>query len=599
MIAHPVSQPAGRRLLLTVMILGLAALLFGATLLVLEHQAGASSHREAPLISKDPYADNTDTYVWIPKGHTDRVVLAALYIPFESPEGGPNYFEWDDNVYYDIHVDNNGDAVPDITYTLQSQTEVANPNTFLYNTGPITSLDDPDWNRHQYITVWEKIGAGAPVKIVDHKLTTPVNIGSKSTPDFPDLTAHATYSWTDPNNSDVVKAFAGQRDDPFWVDLQVFDLLTLRGQNPPIGYTKGNNIPIDSLAGYNAHAFVIEAPISRLKNTDPVLGVWATARRASLSVLAADAPAVDPVQVSRLGMPLVNEAVLPIALKDAFNSIVPHTDLDLYTGAGGPAIQALLQKSVEDPELGTLLCGLYGVPLPADGNADCHTPVTVGTPRSGRGDIFDIFLTGMVLAKPFTIHTANGDVQLPAGFNVNRPAGARPAEMIRISTAISGTLCAPTPQRLGVLAGDACGFPNGRRPTDDVIDIELLAVAGAAYQALDGRDATFSFNPALASVLDDGLNGNDTTFFDHFPYLYTPHSGQERLHQNPFAPVYMPFVAKSHNVAQSLQDTVAQHPAGGMLMAFGVGLLLGAPILWRLRRRMEAPMLDSHPHDED
>ena len=598
MIAHPVSQPARKRLLLTVMILGLAALLFGATLLVLNHQAGASSHREAPLISKDAFADNTDTYVWIPQGQTDRMVMAALYIPFESPEGGPNYFEWDDKVYYEIYVDNDGDAEPDITYTLQSHTVVTNPNTFLYNTGPITSLNDADWNRRQYVTVWEKVGAGTPVKIVDDQPTTPVNIGSKSTPDFPALTASPTYSWTDPNNSDEVEVFAGQRDDAFWVDLQVFDLLTLRGQNPPVGYGQGNNIPIDSLSGFNVHALVIEAPISRLKDSDPVLGVWATARRAGLPVLDTEAPAADPVQVSRLGMPLVNEVVLPLALKDAFNGITPHTDLTLYTGGGGPTIQALFQKSVEDPEVGTLLCALYGVPLPGDGDADCHTAVTVGTPRSGRGDIFDIFLTGMVLANPFTIHTANGDVQLPAGFNVNRPAGVRPAEMIRISTGISGTLCAPTPQRLGVLAGDACGFPNGRRLTDDVVDIELLAVAGAAYGALDGREA-FNFNPDLIGVLDDGLDGNDAAFFDHFPYLATPHSGQEHLHQNPLAPVYMPYVAKSHDVAQALQETLAQHPAGGMLMAFGAGLLFGAPILWRLRRRMEAPMTDSHRHDED
>ena len=118
-----------------------------AAILLASLQTGASSHREAPLISKDPYADNTDTYVWVPSGQTKNIVLAASWIPFEGPEGGPNYFEWDDRVLYDIHVDHDGDAVADVTYTLSSRTEVRNPDTFLYNTGPITTLNDADWNR--------------------------------------------------------------------------------------------------------------------------------------------------------------------------------------------------------------------------------------------------------------------------------------------------------------------------------------------------------------------------------------------------------------------------------------------------------------------
>jgi hypothetical protein len=240
----------------------------------------------------------------------------------------------------------------------------------------------------------------------------------------------------------------------------------------------------------------------------------------------------DPVQVSRLGMPLTNEVVLPLALKDAFNGIDPTVDLALYTGAAGPGVQELLQNSVEDPEVGNLLCALYGVPLPGDSDSNCSTEFTVGTPRSGRGDIFDIFLTGMVLANPFTINTASGPVTLPAGFNVNRPAGVRPADMLRINTAISGDLCAPTPSRLGVLAGDACGFPNGRRLTDDIVEIELLAVAGAAYQALDGRDAGFTFNPALIGVLTDGVDKNDRRFEREFPYMANAQSGQTHFHEN-------------------------------------------------------------------
>jgi hypothetical protein len=491
----------------------------------------ASSHREAPLISKDAFADNTDTYVFIPAGQTDNIVLAASWIPFEGPEGGPNYWEWSDDVLYDIYVDNDGDAVADVTYTLSSNTEVPNPNTFLYNTGPITSLDDPDWNRPQRITVTEKWADGPTLTLVDNQLTAPVNIGDKSTPNYSNLAAAAIYSFTD--GGDEILVFGGQTDDAFYVDLQVFDLLTLRGQPPPIGYAGNANTPVDSVSGFNAHSLVIEVPISRLVESDPVLGVWATSRRPSMTVLSPgdSTSSGDPVQVSRLGMPLVNEVVIPLALKDAFNGLEPQDDLSVYLSV------PLLQQSVEDPEVGTLLCALYGVPLPEDANDDCHTEFS--SPGSGRGDIFEIFLTGMVLANPFTINTASGPVTLPAGFNVNQPATVQPAEMIRINTTISGELCAPSPSRLGVLGGDACGFPNGRRLTDDVVEIELLAVAGAAYQALEGNDPSFTFDSKLIGKLTDGIDQNDLAFSSAFPYLATAQSGQRHVHQNPSFKVFL------------------------------------------------------------
>ncbi len=232
-------------------------------------------------------------------------------------------------------------------------------------------------------------------------------------------------------------------------------------------------------------------------------------------------------------MPLVNEVVIPMGLKDVFNTLSPNQDLGAYS---------LLQKSVENPEIGTLLCALYNVPLPGDANKDCSTEFTPGTPRTGRGDIFDVFLTGMKLAKPFTISTKNGPVTLPAGANVNQPANVVPAEMIRINTDIKGDLCSPTPSRLGVLGGDACGFPNGRRLTDDVVEIELLAVAGAAYGVLDGRDTSFSFNPALIGVLTDGVDHNDVSFRGTFPYVARAQSGQGHWHTNPFYNVLLPWI---------------------------------------------------------
>ena len=424
---------------------------------------------------------------------------------------------------------------------------------------------------------------GTVTNLVANKRTSPVNIGSKSTPDYNTLESAAIFDAAGGN----IKVFAGQTDDPFWVDLQVFDLLTLRGQAAPVGYTNGNNIPIDSLSGFNVHSMVIELPIARIKKSDAVFGVWAGTRRPTSRVLLGPAGlggqtnTGDYVQVSRLGMPLVNEVVIPLALKDAFNSITPHSDLDIYTDALGPDVGALLQKSVEDPEVGRLLCGLYGVPLPGDSDHNCSTEVDVNTPRSGRGDIFDIYLTGMKLANPFTITTASGPMELPAGFTVTRPSGVRPAEMLRINTDIKGSLCDPTPSRLGILGGDACGFPNGRRLTDDVVDISLLAVSGAAYEVLDDRDASFHFNPALIGILDDGLNGNDVPFRNTFPYLAQAQSGQDHIHQNPFLRLILPFLNKAAIIVGDL-------PGGRPMAASAASLAFAAmlaPAVVLMRRR--------------
>lgn len=485
--------------------------------------AMASSHREAPAISKDPFADNTDTYVFLSPTDSSKLVLVASWIPFESPEGGPNYFEWDDGAEYKIHIDNDGDGESEWTYTLTSRVNQQNDETFLYNKSTI-GTDGTNWNRRQHITVTETSGMGNQT-IVNDMLTSPVNIGSKSTPNYPQYMSAATYTST--LGGDEIKVFAGQTDDPFFVDLQVFDLLTLRGQAAPIGYTNGNNVPVDSLKGYNTHTLVIELPVSRVlhpTNNDPVLGVWATTSRNSM-------------QVSRLGMPLVNEVVIPFKYKDRFNTIDPTVDASVYIA------DPVFQKAVDDPELGNLLCRLYGVPLPSDADSNCETDFTEGGLRTGRGDIFDIYLQGMVLANDFTINTANGPKVLNAGDNINRPDSdpategqqVVPSEMIRINTNIKDDQCAPTPHPLGILGGDACGFPNGRRLADDVTDISLLAVGGAAYQALDGRDANFEFGSSLLNVLRDNVNSNDFAFSNTFPYVAAPSSGQERQHSNAIA----------------------------------------------------------------
>ncbi|RME52553.1 MAG: DUF4331 domain-containing protein [Caldilineae bacterium] len=588
---HPKSFTLRRFVPLTGLLLA-SLLLLVAVLLAVGQNAGASSHREAPLISKDPFADNTDTYVFVSPNDPNRLVLVASWIPFEGPEGGPNYYEWDDRVYYDIYLDMNGDATADVTYTLSSKVVVNNPNTFLYNTGPIDSLTDGDWNRTQVYTVTEYFTPGMQpaansrrvdahiTDIVANKPVAPSHIGTKSTPDYSALEQASITHYTDPDNGDKIDVFAGQTDDPFFVDLQVFDLLTLRGQNPPIGYSKENNIPVDSLSGFNVHSLVIEVPISRVtRNGDPVVGVWSGSRRQGMNIAKANA-AADYVQVSRLGMPLVNEVVLPMGLKDTFNSIPPSADLTVYN---------LLQKSVEDPEVGNLLCGLYGVKLPGDTDNDCKTEFTPGSPRTGRGDIFDIFLTGMVLENPFTITKKDGSkMELPKGFNINRPnnpnitspvPGVTPAEMIRINTGISGELCAPTPSRLGILGGDACGFPNGRRLTDDTVEIALLAVAGAAYPVLDARDANFSFDAGLIGVLTDGIDANDKPFRNTFPYVAQAQSGQSHLHTNPILGVFLPLLQKAMNSVQNAGVATSASVPAALL------LLVTLPALWWAGRR--------------
>jgi hypothetical protein len=526
---------------------------------------GASSHREAPLISSDPDADGTDFYMFVSPDRQDTVTLIANYIPFEAPEGAPNFNQFSPNVLYEINIDTVGDAKAHVKYQFEftnlPRQDSASP-TFLYNNGPITSLNDPNWQQRQTYKVTEVVtyGSVTTTTLKSGILTPPSNIGSKSTPNYTALVNEALASGLIGTGANQIKVFAGQRDDPFWVDLgSIFDLLSLRGQAAPVGYSTGPTVGIDNLTGFNVHTLAIQVPISRILNGAPagetVIGGWTTASRRSTRVYADIATVIGGgatgqdvasgpyVQVSRLGMPLVNEAVLPVALKDAFNSLPPTLDAPIYTAPSGPLapIGDLLQTSVENPELGRLLCGLYNVPMPkapTSGPQKCNTPVNLNTPGSGRIDIFKIFLTGMTLTKPFTIQTAAGPATLPAGTVVNQPtkgtngsgAGIVPAEMLRLNTALKGNTCSPTPSRLGILGGDACGFPNGRRLSDDVVEIELLAVAGAAYSVL--APDSFTFNPALIGVLTDGSDGNDAPFLASFPYAATPHQGQEHVHTN-------------------------------------------------------------------
>ncbi len=531
---RPCTQPSPRRRLPA--LLGLALAMLCGFILGPTAAVEASSHREAPLIALDPFADTTDVYAFISPDRPDAVNLVGNWIPFEHADGGPNYYRFADDVRYEIHVDSNGDAQSDTTYRFEFETNTGNPATFLYNTGPVTSLDDENLNIRQTYRVTEVrrdaegmltetvIGEGIPVP--------PPNIGSKSTPDYPALADAAVRAISTPAGDMMV--FAGPRDDPFFVDLgSIFDLLSLRPQPDPIGYDRPSP-GLDALAGYNVHSIALQVPIDHLLTTEEtVIGVWATSSRQAMRTIAPlgqSQSSGDWVQISRLGMPLTNEVVLPRALKDAFNGLAPSGDFDLFTSEE-PAGQ-LLAQSVLDPEMGRLLSGLYGVPMP----------------EGPRNDLLSIFLTGMVTTKPYTIVVDGGDrgngngrarglqqeIEVPAGTVVNQPTDVRPAEMLRLNTAppfrpgTEDSFCGRPNHDLGVLGGDVCGFPNGRRLGDDVTDIALLAVAGAAYSVL--TDGDFDFNPDLIEVLDDGVSVNDRGFASSFPYLATPHQGQEHEH---------------------------------------------------------------------
>lgn len=424
----------------------------------------ASSHREAPLIAQDPTADNTDLYTFVSPDDSTSVTFIANFIPFQDPNGGPNFYPFDPNVVYAIHIDNNGDAVEDITYEWRFTTEIRNPATFLYNTGVVTTLDDPDLNVRQFYRLTRIDGprrTGTVRELSGRLPVPPPNIGPRSTPNYGGIGGGTQQIGSD------VRVFAGQRDEGFYLDLGIFDLLGI-----------GSGAIESSTDGFNVSSLAIQVPKSALTRsaaaptslTDPnaIIGVWSTASRFATRTLTAGAQNHSGalVQVSRLGNPLVNEAVIDLARKDAFNSLEPTGD--------GVALDR-----VTDPEVPKLLKLLFNV----------------DSPPAPRTDLVAIFLMGIP--------------------GVNQPTGVRPSEMLRLNMAVPPTT---SPNRMGVLGGDLAGFPNGRRVGDDVIDIVLQAAAGAT-------PLTPAFNRAPNNGLGDAVSTNDRPYLPFFPYLAIPHAG--------------------------------------------------------------------------
>jgi hypothetical protein len=435
----------------------------------------ASSHREAPLISADPQVDTTDVYAFRSPDAPGTVTLISTWNPFEEPAGGPNFYAFDDDAVYDFRVDNDGDAEPDVIWRFDFADHYRNGNTFLYNTGPVTSLGDGDLNFYQTYDlsrISDRPNGGTRTTLmVNNALAAPSHVGEASMPDYAALRNEATTSFMNGRS----KVVAGQSDDPFFLDLRIFNLL-YGGDLSETGD--------DTLDGFNVNMLALQVPRKALAlnqdfSDNPVIGMWATSSRPSTTVQESDGTQSHsgPMrQLSRLGMPLVNEAVIPVSDKDLWN-------------ASRPVADGQFLNYVTDPEVPELIEAIYGIPAPP-------------TPRD---DLVEIFLTGICetcgpIEVDLNSQLLNADVN---------PDDFRASEELRLNMTVP--ICEPGDcadySRLGVIDGDVAGFPNGRRPADDVIDIALTVLEQTS--------------------LGDGVNENDVPFEESFPYLALPTAGSE------------------------------------------------------------------------
>ncbi len=552
------------------------------------YQSFASSHREAPLISNDPLADNTDLYVFRSPDDTNTVTILANYIPFELPEGGPNWYTFGTDVRYEIHIKNNATTTgDDITYRFTfSQTNEDNTTFFNIRLGK--------QNLKTTYTCEKSIGNSAFTTIASGGIVPPPNIGPRSIEGSAGLGAtdyNALVSAAIATATSGEKLFCGPVDDPFFVDLAgAFDAGNFR----PDGNT--TNAPKDGLARYNVHTIAIKIPISMLQkdgkavtsatsilDKDFVIGVWASASRQQIKTLStsgSDATSGNWVQVSRIGMPLTNEAVIPVGSKDKWNATTPYNDvqfaaffenpeLALYMDDSkfGGAVPSLNALRIQTKALGTYdfrngATGLY----PLKGNAalagsalDDAVFGTILLPdnKSPRAvDILPIFYTGVPNMIPYQLATGKNGNPLAAGKPFINNFLPTLGDMLRLNMAVPVTpRNDPKFSSLGIISAAVLGltdpaynananiqfipnmdgFPNGRRLEDDVTTIELQAVSGVALAAIglwydDYPGGTASpVTARLQSVLGftAGVTTNDTTFKNNFPYEQDPWRGYD------------------------------------------------------------------------
>lgn len=455
----------------------------------------ASSHREAPAIAGLPRLDATDLYVFrsYEPGRDDYVTLIANYIPFQGPFGGPNFYHLDPQAIYAINIDNRGNAQADLSFqfrftnTQRNLTVNAGGQNLavpLLNIGPVTSSDNQDLNVVESYTLTVSRNGRPGTTAVNATLGgtefyKPVdNIGEKSISNYTTYADSFIYSVNLPDCSKPGRVFVGQRKDPFFVNLgEIFDLVNIN----PVGPRNGQH---NSLTHFNVTALALEVPIECLTNgKDPVIGAWTTS--------SAPNDAGTYMQKSRLGSPLINEVIIGLPDKDAFNASQPQND-------------AQFLKYVTNPTLPVLLNVLFGA--------------AANIPATPRDDLIAAFLTGVK--------------------GLNQPLTVTPAELLRLNTSIAPT--APAMQNdLGVLGGDLAGFPNGRRPYDDVVDIELRVAEGALCGAIGPcgsensdpnhgnpyTDQVEAAGPDAANLHTSGSEDPSDTFLPGFPYLSPPLPG--------------------------------------------------------------------------
>ena len=573
--------------------------MFLPLLLLLVVTVNASSHREAPLIANDPLADNTDVYAFRSPDDTSTVTLIANYIPFELPEGGPNYFNFSPNVRYEIHVKNNASTTgDDITYRF----------TFSQVNEDATTFFNIRLGKQNLKTIYklEKSTNGGVnfTTIVANGIVPPPNIGPRSIENATvglGTTYDALMTAAIATASTGEKVYAGPADDPFFVDLAgAFDVGNFRPEE------NTTNAPKDGLARFNVHSIVIKVPISSLQKNgktvnmatsilDPefVIGVWASASRQQIKTITAagtEGYSGNWIQVSRLGMPLTNEAVIAVGSKDKWNTVYANSkaDLDfapyfknpelaLYMDDSqfGGAVPSMNALRIQSKSLGAFdfrngKKGLYGLKGSAAVKGTALDDALFGTillpdstsPRAV--DLLPIFYTGVPNVIPYQLATGKAGNPLAAGKPFINNFLPTLGDMLRLNMAVPVT---PRNSRdfssLGIVGAavlgltdprfnaDASlqfipnmdGFPNGRRLEDDVTTIELQAVSGVALAAIGlwyddyipGKTAS-PVTPRLVNVLSfsAGVTHNDTTFKSSFPYVQSPWRGYDHTTQSRF-----------------------------------------------------------------
>jgi hypothetical protein len=465
-----------------------------------------SSHREAPEISKDPAADNADVYAFVSPDRPDTVTLISNFVPLQDPPGGPNFFEFGDDVQYSIYIDNDGDGAPEIAYVFNFATRLRDPNTFLYNTGPITALDSKSWNKRQFYSVTRVDGPDATAyganghhgrrphlrtRVLGRGLACPpCNIGPRSTPNYAKLGQSAVH-----NLPGGIRVFAGQRQDGFYVDLgAIFDLGDLRPFQNLHLIPSAAAAAVDATKTLNIHTIAIQVPISQLTtngsrpkdvmSSRAVIGVWSGASRRKVRMIdrgnRRQSESGPWIQVSRLGNPLVNEVLVPLGKKDRWNTLYPVGDKSFVS-------------HYEHPELAGLLPVLYPKVFP-----------NLAKLSKPRADLVAVLLTGIPPGIVPGFQNSTGKVM---------------ADQLRLNVAVSPTTTKPN--ALGLIGGDPAGFPNGRRVFDDVVTIELRAIAGVTYALVDK-----TYTPdAAASKLTQGITPARNRYQRMFPYLAPPLDG--------------------------------------------------------------------------